>query len=47
VRLAAFLQGLQELGWTVGRNVQIDFRWSTDDGPVRSAERRGQALISA
>ena len=27
VRNAAFLQGLQELGWTVGRNLQIDFRW--------------------
>jgi len=26
-RVAAFLQGLQELGWTVGRNVRIDFRW--------------------
>jgi len=25
-RLAALLQGLQELGWTVGRNVQIDYR---------------------
>jgi len=23
-RLAAFHQGLQQLGWTVGRNVQID-----------------------
>jgi putative ABC transport system substrate-binding protein len=21
------LQGLQQLGWTVGRNVQIDYRW--------------------
>jgi putative tryptophan/tyrosine transport system substrate-binding protein len=30
-RLAAFLQGLQELGWTVGRNVQIDYRWSAAD----------------
>jgi putative ABC transport system substrate-binding protein len=26
-RHAAFLQKLQELGWTVGRNVQIDTRW--------------------
>ena len=24
-RLAAFLQGLQQLGWTVGRNVRIDY----------------------
>jgi putative ABC transport system substrate-binding protein len=27
VRLAAFLQGLQEAGWAVGRNVRIDTRW--------------------
>jgi putative ABC transport system substrate-binding protein len=27
-RTAAFVQGLQELGWTVGRNLQIDYRWS-------------------
>jgi putative tryptophan/tyrosine transport system substrate-binding protein len=26
-RLAAFLQGLQETGWAVGRNVRIDLRW--------------------
>jgi putative tryptophan/tyrosine transport system substrate-binding protein len=26
-RLTAFVQGLQELGWTVGRNLQIDYRW--------------------
>jgi putative ABC transport system substrate-binding protein len=25
-RLAAFLQGLQETGWAVGRNVRIDLR---------------------
>jgi putative ABC transport system substrate-binding protein len=29
VRTAAFLQALQPLGWTVGRNVRIDYRWST------------------
>src|SRR5262245_1190155 len=27
-RLAAFHQGLQQLGWTVGGNVQIDYRWA-------------------
>jgi len=27
VRFAAFLQGLQQLGWTDGRNVRIDIRW--------------------
>jgi ABC-type uncharacterized transport system substrate-binding protein len=30
-RVAAFLQGLGNLGWTVGRNVQIDYRWSAID----------------
>jgi ABC-type uncharacterized transport system substrate-binding protein len=30
-RLAAFLQGLQELGWTDGRNVRIDIRWGAGD----------------
>jgi putative ABC transport system substrate-binding protein len=27
-RTAAFLQGLQQLGWTVGRNLQIEHRWA-------------------
>src|SRR6516164_9839484 len=27
-RLAAFLQGLQEYGWAVGRNMRIDIRWT-------------------
>ena len=30
-RLAAFHQGLQQLGWTVGKNVQIDYRWGAGD----------------
>ena len=28
-RIAAFAQGLQQLGWTVGQNVQIDYRWAS------------------
>jgi putative tryptophan/tyrosine transport system substrate-binding protein len=31
VRIAAFLQGLGELGWIVGRNVRIDYRWGAGD----------------
>ena len=27
-RVAAFEQGLQQLGWTVGQNVRIDYRWA-------------------
>ena len=30
-RIAAFLQGLGDLGWAVGRNVRIDYRWSAGD----------------
>ena len=31
-RLAAFLQGLQELGWIDGRNVRVEIRWGSGDG---------------
>jgi putative ABC transport system substrate-binding protein len=31
VRIAAFLQGLQELGWVDGRNVRIEYRWGAGD----------------
>jgi putative ABC transport system substrate-binding protein len=27
-RNAAFVQGLQERGWTIGRNISIEYRWS-------------------
>jgi ABC-type uncharacterized transport system substrate-binding protein len=30
-RLASFLQGLQQSGWSVGRNVRIEYRWSASD----------------
>src|SRR5215470_14916212 len=30
-RVAAFAQGLQQSGWTIGRNVRIDTRWAAGD----------------
>jgi len=29
--ITAFLQALQQLGWTDGRNVKIDYRWPAGD----------------
>ena len=30
-RIAALAQGLQEAGWSIGRNLRIDTRWSSGD----------------
>ena len=43
-RNAAFLQGLQQLGWTVGRNVTIDFRWVA--GNADNARRFATELLA-
>ena len=32
--IAAFLQGLQQAGWTDGRNVRIDYRWGAGDATL-------------
>ena len=38
LNMAAFAQGLAGLGWIVGRNVQIDYRWAEGDADrVRTA----------
>jgi putative ABC transport system substrate-binding protein len=40
-RLTAFVHGLQQLGWTVGQNVRIDYRWggsNADDTRKYAAE---------
>jgi putative tryptophan/tyrosine transport system substrate-binding protein len=29
--ITAFAQGLAELGWAVGRNVRIEYRWGAGD----------------
>ena len=34
-RIAAFHQGLQEWGWTLGRNARIDVRWGVDADSTR------------
>ena len=31
IRLAAFAQGLQQLGWNIGQNVLVDYRWGRGD----------------
>jgi putative ABC transport system substrate-binding protein len=28
---AAFAQGLQQLGWEIGSNIRIDYRWGAGD----------------
>ena len=43
-RNAAFLQALQELGWTVGRNVRIDYRWGL--GTADFYRRQAADLVS-
>jgi len=30
-RIGSLLQALQEFGWTIGRNVRIDYRWTAGD----------------
>src|SRR5262249_9238136 len=43
--LSAFREGLQKLGWTEGRNIQIDSRWGAlDDAEAR--QRAAKELIA-
>src|SRR4029079_17292614 len=41
-RLAAFHQGLQQLGWAAGHNVRIYYRWGSEDA---ERGRRGAAEL--
>src|SRR5262245_61628523 len=43
-RYAAFLEGLQQLGWTLGRNVQIEVRYAEGD---EAAIRKHAAELGA
>jgi putative tryptophan/tyrosine transport system substrate-binding protein len=42
-RSAAFLQALQQLGWTDGHDVRIDYRWAGDAG---SFHRYAEELLA-
>jgi putative ABC transport system substrate-binding protein len=33
-RVGGFLQGLQEMGWSLGRNMRIDYRWGVGDADL-------------
>jgi putative tryptophan/tyrosine transport system substrate-binding protein len=41
--VSAFLEGLEKLGWTVGRNRQIDYRWGVSD-PERARSAVGELV---
>src|SRR5215831_155528 len=43
-RLAAFLQGLQQSGWSVGRNVRIEYSWTSSD--VDSVRKSAADLVA-
>src|SRR5262245_39450664 len=44
-RRAAFEQPLQALGWTAGRNLRIDYRWTGD--PVRNQKSAAELVALA
>jgi putative ABC transport system substrate-binding protein len=44
-QVAAFLQALQQLGWSEGRNVRIDTRWGEND--VERDRRYATELLAA
>jgi putative ABC transport system substrate-binding protein len=43
-RVGAFLQGLQQSGWSIGRNVRIDTRWATPN--VADIRRHAAELVT-
>jgi putative tryptophan/tyrosine transport system substrate-binding protein len=43
--IAAFREGLQKLGWTEGRNIQIDTRWAAPDDAA-SMRRFAKELVA-
>jgi putative tryptophan/tyrosine transport system substrate-binding protein len=44
IGVAAFMQGLQEFSWAIGRNVRIELRWSPAD--AKSIRRQAEELVA-
>jgi putative ABC transport system substrate-binding protein len=45
VRIGSFLRGLEQLGWTEGRNVRIDLRWAAGD-LAQSSKKYAAELVA-
>src|SRR5215510_8450881 len=45
-RLTAFAQGLQQLGWTVGQNLRIDYRWGDGKHAVELVALAPDVILS-
>jgi putative ABC transport system substrate-binding protein len=43
-RLTAFAQALQQLGWTIGQNIRIDYRWG--DGKADTMRKYAAELVA-
>src|SRR5258707_8343625 len=43
--LGTFSEGLQQLGWTAGRNIRLDYRWAAPFD-AESRQRVGKELVA-
>jgi putative ABC transport system substrate-binding protein len=43
--LGAFSEGLQQQGWTAGRNIRLDYRWAAPSD-AESRQRVGKELVA-
>ena len=46
VRLAAFRDGLEKLGWREGHNLRLDVRWATSDTGLTQLSRKNWSPCS-
>jgi putative tryptophan/tyrosine transport system substrate-binding protein len=45
-RIASLLQGLQDLGWTEGRNLRLDYRWEASANDPDRIRRYAMELVA-